>query len=79
MKFTVEVVATDWCGYDSHYEIEADHQDEAEAKAHEEFLAEWDLIAFEGGRYGEHEDFDEDGYPHDEDDLTSITSRIQED
>lgn len=76
LKFEVRVHATDWCGFDSHYTIEAESEEEAEREAEQEFISEWDLILYEDGMYGEHDDFDEDGEPLEE--LSSISTSIEE-
>jgi hypothetical protein len=79
MNFEVRVSATDWCGYDSHYTIEAEHRDEACDLAIEEFVQEWDLLLHvELQQWGEVGDFDEEGEPEDEDSLTGISTWVEE-
>jgi hypothetical protein len=75
-NFTVEVRATDWCGYDSEYEIMAESEDAAAELAELEFIDEWDLLKYTDGNWGEPEDFDEEGDPIDDDSLTSITTNV---
>lgn len=77
MKFNINVTATDWCGYASNYQIEAEHEEEALNKAHEEFISEWGLLEYEDGMYGEYGDFDEEGEPLEEDSLTSINAQVE--
>ena len=77
MKYVVAVSATDWCGYYSTYDIVAETEDEAEQEAQQMLIDEYDLIEYEDGMYGEHEDFDDDGIPLEEDSLTSIHAAVQ--
>ena len=73
-KFEVTVAATDWCGYEETFTIEADNENQAHELGEEEFILYWDLVQDDkSGNYGELlGDFDDEGEPLDEADLTGI-------
>jgi hypothetical protein len=78
-KYTVKAYAVDWCGYESFYEVEAISEKEAMDKAIGLLADEYDLMLFDQGEYGEMEDFDEDGLPVEDAELTTLSAQIIED
>lgn len=75
-KFIVRAYAVDWCGYESDFTIEADSEEDALDRACQELADEYDLLPTGDGMYGEFDDFDEDGKPLEDVELTSISARI---
>jgi hypothetical protein len=74
MKYIVTVSATDWCGYDETFTVEADNEDQAAELAEQEFIQHWDLVQdSESGNYGELCELDDEGEWEDPDGLTGIT------
>jgi hypothetical protein len=77
--YSVLAYAVDWCGYESHYEVAANSEEEALQTACNMLAEEYDLLEDGDGQYGEMEDFDEDGIAWEDAQLTSISAKIIED
>jgi predicted adenine nucleotide alpha hydrolase (AANH) superfamily ATPase len=74
--YNVRAYAVDWCGYESHYQIHAESEDKAREIACQNLIDEYDLVEYQDGEYGEMEDFDEDGEPLEDSELTTISASI---
>lgn len=80
-KFTVELYAIEWCGFSHYYEVEAENENEYHAedlaleKYEEDFADMYSLLMVEGG-YLESCDFDDETGEYDEDDVTTIGTRV---
>ena len=92
--FNVKAWATEWCGYEDTFRIEAESEEEALGLAEKELadmydlllvrdgeyaLADmYDLLLVHDGEYAEMDNLDEDGEPYDESELTSISTCLVE-
>ena len=78
-KFTVDIYAVDWCGFSHYYEVEAENEDDAEDKALElyeqDFVDMFCLLLTEDG-YIESDDYDSETEEYDEDDCSTLGTRI---
>lgn len=77
MKFLVTVDATEWCGYNETYEVEAESEDDIDLDSYEYKYAESAaLLQCEGG-WTEMDNIDEDELI-DTDDVTGFNVTIRE-
>ena len=78
MKFLVTVDATEWCGYNEIYTVEAEKESDVNLDSYiYEYADSMGLIQCVGG-WTEMENTDEDGFLTDEDDVTSFSVTIRE-